>query len=102
MTPNGKVAIVTGASRGIGRAIARQLAQDGAAVVLAARDSAALTAIVQEIESEGGQAAACVCDLREQVAQDRLVRATVQSFGGIDIVVNNAGATKRGDFLALT
>jgi len=102
MTLNGKVVIVTGASRGIGRAIARQLAHDGAAVLLAARDSAALTGVVGEIEGEGGRAVACAFDLRERDAQNELVRAAVQAFGGIDILVNNAGATKRGDFLALT
>jgi len=102
MTLNGKVAIVTGASKGIGRSIARQLARDGAAVLLTARDAAALAGVVREIEVEGGQAALCALDLREQEAQERLVRTAVQSFGGIDIVVNNAGATKRGNFLALT
>ncbi len=102
MTLNGKVAVVTGASRGIGRAIARQLAREGEAVGLAARDLTALAGVVREIEGEGGRAAAFAFDLREQEAQDQLVQAVVQSFGGLDIVVNNAGATKRGDFLGLT
>ncbi|HVS36884.1 MAG TPA: SDR family oxidoreductase, partial [Gemmataceae bacterium] len=97
----GKIAVVTGASRGIGRAIARQLAHDGAAVMLAARDEAALSAVAQEITQAGGRAAACALDLRQPDAPGRLVEAAVQAFGGLDIVVNNAGATKRGAFLKL-
>ncbi len=98
----GKVAIVTGSSRGIGRAIARQLARDGAAVVLAARDAAALASVVAEVEGEHGRALAIALDLRAPEAPAKLARAAVDAFGGIDVVVNNAGATKRGDFLALS
>ena len=97
-----KVAIVTGASRGIGRAIARRLAHDGAAVVLAARDAERLEALADEIRAAGGRAEPIVADLREPEAPARVVAAAIRAFGGIDIVVNNAGATKRGDFLALT
>ena len=97
-----RVAIVTGASRGIGRAIAQRLAQDGIAIVLAARDQAALEAAVREIQTAGGQAASMALDLRLSDSPRRLVDFAVQSFGRIDIVINNAGATKRGEFLTLT
>src|SRR3954468_315703 len=97
-----KVAIVTGASRGIGRAIALRLAAEGAKVMLTARDSAKLRTAVDEIKAAGGAADSCALDLRETAAADQLVAATLKAFGGIDIVVNNAGATKRGDFFTLT
>jgi NAD(P)-dependent dehydrogenase (short-subunit alcohol dehydrogenase family) len=98
----GKTAIVTGASRGIGRAIAMRLAGEGARVVLCARDGNLLEQAVKEIESAAGHAAAIAVDLREMDAAKRVMEFTFQSFGQIDIVVNNAGATKRGDFLKLT
>ncbi len=97
-----KTAIITGASRGIGRAIALRLAAEGAQVVLCARDSDLLERTVKEIESAGGRAAALVVDLREMDAGRRAVDYAIESYGRIDIVVNNAGATKRGDFLELT
>lgn len=97
-----KTAIVTGSSRGIGRAIALRLARNGIGVVLCARDRAALTVVANEIESAGGTAAAIALDLRGEVAAQQLVQFSVDRFGRIDILVNNAGATKRGDFLAFT
>lgn len=98
----GKVAIVTGASRGIGRAIAMKLAQEGASVMLAARDAALLESAVREIEATGGLAASAAIDLRQPESPGLLVEKTLAAFGGIDIIVNNAGATKRGEFLTLT
>ena len=98
----GKTAIVTGASRGIGSAIALRLAGEGAQVVLCARDENLMEHAVKEIESAGGRAAALAVDLREMDAAKRAVEFTLQTYGQIDIVVNNAGATKRGDFLELT
>src|SRR5579862_2791817 len=97
-----KTAIVTGASRGIGRAIAMRLAGEGAQVVLCARDSNLLQEAVKEIENGGGRAAAIAVDLREMEAAQRAVDFTVKTYRQIDILVNNAGATKRGDFLELT
>lgn len=99
---SGKVAIVTGASRGIGRAIALKLAGDGAAVMLAARDAEQLRQAATEIESSSGKAAWVSTDLREPEAPGALAARTIETFGGIDIVVNSAGATKRGDFMALS
>ncbi len=102
MKLNGKSAVVTGASRGIGKAIAARLAAEGAKVVLCARDADALNRAVQEIESTGGTAAALAVDLRPPESPARLAQFAAQKFGGIDIVVNNAGATKRGEFEKLT
>jgi NAD(P)-dependent dehydrogenase (short-subunit alcohol dehydrogenase family) len=99
---NGKTAIVTGASRGIGRAIATRLAREGAQVTLCARDRNLMEHAVQEIAQAGGRAAAFGVDLREMDAAQRTVDFALETFGQIDIVVNNAGATKRGDFLELT
>ena len=98
----GKTAIVTGASRGIGRGIASRLAQEGAAVMLCARDQGMLSEAVKEIEEAGGRAAALALDLRAPENPTRLVEHAMQKFGRIDIVVNNAGATKRDAFLKLT
>ena len=102
----GKTAIVTGASRGIGRAIALRLAREGARVVLCARDGEALKRAVEEMEaaagSTNGWAAAIALDLRRPESAARLADFAVSRFGGIAIVVNNAGATKRGEFEALT
>lgn len=98
----GKVAIVTGGSRGIGRAIALRLARERAQVVIAARDKTALTATADEIAGTGGITETVAADLREPDAPGALARAAVLAFGGIDIVVNNAGATRRGEFLELS
>jgi NAD(P)-dependent dehydrogenase (short-subunit alcohol dehydrogenase family) len=98
----GKFAIVTGASRGIGRAIALRLAQDGAAIVLAARTAEDLSNVAAQIKAEGGAATFVAADLRNADAPAALVKAAIDAHGAIDIVVNNAGATKRGDFFELT
>lgn len=92
-----RVAIVTGASRGIGQAIARRLSADGCAVVLAARTEAALEALAAGLPNP---ALSVVCDLRRPEAASVVVDAAIEQFGRIDILVNNAGATPRGDFLA--
>jgi NAD(P)-dependent dehydrogenase (short-subunit alcohol dehydrogenase family) len=97
-----KTSIVTGASRGIGHGIALRLAREGAQVVLCARDGEALKRAVGEIENAGGSAAAIALDLRESHNPALLAEFAVSRFGGIDIVVNNAGATRRGEFETLT
>jgi 3-oxoacyl-[acyl-carrier protein] reductase len=101
-TLSNKVAIVTGASRGIGRSIALKLAEDGAAVMLAARNAELLKDAQAVIQSKGGRAAWMSLDLRKPEAPALLAEKTIQVLGGIDIVVNNAGATKRGNFLTLS
>ena len=87
----GKVALVTGASRGLGEGAAKALAAAGAAVMLVARDGAAAARVAQEITAAGGQAAAEACDVSDYAAVERLVAATRARFGGLDILVNNAG-----------
>ena len=99
---SGKIAIVTGGSRGIGRAVAQDLAREGAAVMIASRDPKICEQTVGEIRNGRGQASFVALDLREPDAPGKLAAATIKEFGGIDIVVNNAGATQRGDFLSLT
>jgi NAD(P)-dependent dehydrogenase (short-subunit alcohol dehydrogenase family) len=99
---DGKIAVVTGASRGIGRAIALRLAEDGARVILSARDRVMLDRAVEEIRVSGGEAACLELDLRIPGAPAQLADFAVKTFGRIDIVVNNAGATKRGEFETLT
>jgi 3-oxoacyl-[acyl-carrier protein] reductase len=98
----GRVAVVTGASRGIGRAIALALAGHGASVVLAARDGDRLAQVVGEIEAAGGAAAACTVDLRNPAGPGRAVEAAQERFGRLDILVNNAGDTRFGPFESLT
>jgi NAD(P)-dependent dehydrogenase (short-subunit alcohol dehydrogenase family) len=98
----GKISIVTGASRGIGRAIARRLAAEGSSVVLTARDQALLDEAAAEIRASEGTAETLALDLRMPDSGQRVADFAVGRFGRIDIVVNNAGATKRGDFLDLT
>jgi NAD(P)-dependent dehydrogenase (short-subunit alcohol dehydrogenase family) len=98
----GKVAVVTGGSRGIGRAIAIRLAQEGANVVVSARNRDALSAVVNEIFKIGATAEPFAADLCLPESAPALVQAAVAAYGGIDIVVNNAGATRRGDFLELS
>jgi NAD(P)-dependent dehydrogenase (short-subunit alcohol dehydrogenase family) len=92
----GRRAIVTGASRGIGAEIARAMARAGAAVVLAARDEDALTQVAAEVESEGGRAVVAPTDVSEPEAVERLVATTVDALGGLDIAVNNVAGGGHG------
>ena len=88
---NGKVAIVTGAGRGIGRAIALRLSQEGAAVALAARTSVQIEQVAAEIEANGGLALPVQCDVSNESDVHRLVEMVMERFDGIDVLVNNAG-----------
>jgi len=99
----GKVAIVTGSARNIGRAIALELASAGAALVINARqDQGAAEAVADEITGIGGRAAVCVADITKQADVDRIVDTAVDAFGGIDILVNNAAIRTRVDFAEMT
>lgn len=88
----GKVAIVTGGSKGIGAGIARQLAADGAKVIVNyATGRSGADKVVADIESAGGQAIAVAADVTKQAEVEALINATIGNFGRLDIVVNNAG-----------
>jgi NAD(P)-dependent dehydrogenase (short-subunit alcohol dehydrogenase family) len=89
---DGKVALVTGGSKGIGRAIALSFAREGADVSVAARGIDDLEEAAKEVEAEGRRALAVPTDVRELDQVEALVRRTVNELGGIDILVNNAGA----------
>jgi NAD(P)-dependent dehydrogenase (short-subunit alcohol dehydrogenase family) len=89
----GKVAIVTGASFGIGRSTAKLFASEGAKVVVTARRQTQLDALVREIENDGGQAVALPGDIRDERVAEALVKAAIDRFGGFDIAFNNAGGT---------
>src|SRR5215467_7854321 len=90
----GRVALVTGASQGIGRACALALAEGGASIALAARNEARLAEVAKEIESKGGQTAAFRMDVSNEDDVKAAVKAALERFGRIDILVNNAGVTK--------
>jgi 3-oxoacyl-[acyl-carrier protein] reductase len=97
----GRVAVVTGASRGIGRSIALLLAAGGARVVLSARNSEALQEVVIQIRNGGGEAIAVAGDVAIGADADNLMEAADKAFGGVDILVNNAGVTRDGLLLRM-
>ncbi len=90
----GKVSLVTGASRGIGRAIARALAAEGATVVLGARDAGRLSEAVEQIRAEGGQAEPVVLDVADRASVEAAFGSLLSSHGRLDHLVNNAGLTR--------
>lgn len=99
MNMNGRTALITGASRGIGRAIALRFARDGGNLVLASKSTVphpklkgTLQEVAAEVEAAGGKAVVVGCDVREEADVQRAVDEGVKAFGGIDVVVNNAGA----------
>jgi NAD(P)-dependent dehydrogenase (short-subunit alcohol dehydrogenase family) len=97
-----QVAIVTGATKGIGLACAQEFALEGAKVVLSGRTLELGEAAAQEICSAGGKAIFVPCDVSQKAQVDALVQATVREFGRIDIVVNNAGVNHSAKFFDIT
>jgi 3-oxoacyl-[acyl-carrier protein] reductase len=99
----GKVALVTGGSRGIGRAIARALVAEGAKVVVTGRNEAQLTAACRDIESAGpGKVETVPADVRNYADMERAVAAAVTRFGGLDFLINNAGIGTFADVAEMT
>ena len=88
----GKIAVVTGASRGLGKAIAMLFARNGAKVVLAARSQKDIEQNVAELREDGYTAVACVCDVSDPAQVEALARFAIQTYGHFDIWINNAGA----------
>ena len=95
---NGKVVVITGASSGIGAAMAREYAAMGAKVVLGARQSDKLEQMCKEIEAAGGKAAWCATDVTKAEDCERLINTAVEAFGGIDVMICNAGISMRALF----
>ncbi len=95
----GKTAIITGASKGIGAGIARVFAKHGARLVLAARGEAVIS-LAEELKNEGYEAIGVMTDVRDRSSVDELVKTAVKTFGGIDVLVNNAGVCRLGGFLS--
>ena len=87
----GKVALITGASQGLGKALALSFAAEGASVVINSRREEGVRAIAREIEAKGGEVLALAADVSEAADVERLVGATVERFGRVDVLVNNAG-----------
>ena len=98
---SGKVAVITGARRGMGRTHALTLARAGAKVVLADISQEECEAVVQEIKKERGEAIAIKCDISSKTEVDNLIQKTVEKFGKIDILVNNAGICQFNPFLEM-
>lgn len=97
-TLNGKVIVITGASSGIGEAMARLYSKMGAKVVLGARNEQKLSLLTQIIATEGGEATYCTTDVTKEVDCKRLIEHAVRVFGGIDILICNAGISMRAIF----
>ncbi|HXE95929.1 MAG TPA: 3-oxoacyl-[acyl-carrier-protein] reductase [Dongiaceae bacterium] len=94
--PKGKVAVITGASRGIGRSIALALAAQGATIVAVDMDQASTEAVVAELQAAGGKALAVVGNVTVSADVERMIDAATEAFGRVDILVNNAGITRDG------
>ena len=98
----GKVAVVTGGAKGIGRALTRAFASEGARVVLSGRDEAALAEACEEVRSGGGEALGVRADVSQEAEANELCDRTVKEFGKADILVNNAGVTRDGLLLRMS
>lgn len=98
----GKVALVTGASRGIGAAICAELAREGMDICLVARDEPKMREVAASLSNTEVETHVHAADLRQTDAADKAVAAAIARFGRLDLIVNNAGATKRADFFTLT
>ena len=98
----GKVALVTGGSRGIGRGIALELAEAGCDLLLTARDESALGEVAGAVRAAGRRAETHAADLRNEDQPQRLVELASRHFGRVDILINNAGASRRGGFFEQT
>jgi len=96
-----RVAFVTGASRGIGAAIAKRLAKDGLHVVAVARSADKLQQVVDEIKAEGGSAEVATCDIAESKSLSDTLEKIIEAHGRLDVLVNNAGITKDGLILRM-
>ena len=94
--PKGKIAVITGASRGIGRSIALALAAEGAKIVAVDLDLTATEAVVAELRGQGAEAVAVVGNVTSADDAEKMIDAAVQAFGRVDILVNNAGITRDG------
>ena len=97
-----RVAVVTGASRGIGKAVAQRLARDGRHVVLVARSEGPLTDLKASIEAAGGKASVRTCDIADSKAFTTMLEGVASELGRLDILVNNAGITKDGLLLRMS
>jgi 3-oxoacyl-[acyl-carrier protein] reductase len=99
----GKVALVTGAGKNIGRAIALDLAARGASLIVNGRsDRAAVDTVVAEINAAGGQAIGCLADVSDPLQTAAMIEAAVAAFGGIDVLVSNAGLRRQTPFLEMS
>jgi short-subunit dehydrogenase len=94
----GKVVVITGASSGIGKALAYKFAAEGSKVMLAARNAEKLKEIVNDINNKGGEAAYCVTDVKQENDCKGMILSAVVRFGGVDILINNAGISMRALF----
>lgn len=97
-----RIALVTGASRGIGRSIAQRLAREGRHVVLVSRTSGPLSDVVAQIKDAGGSASFKAVDIADSAAFAKIIEEVATEFGRLDILVNNAGITKDGLFLRMS
>lgn len=99
---DGKVAVITGSGRGIGRGDALVLAKEGASVVVSDIDPEPINEVVNTIKAAGGNATGCVCDVRDPKQVDNLMDTAVNTFGDLNILVNNAGVTRDAMIVKMT